>query len=159
MQLNSLHMPQRSHRWRRAAVALLLLGVVVIGLLSGRPGFVMADDDYTDITGNPLQVHVRFPDKDTGSAIELPIPTTGLSPQAQQLLGAPLNQWFDQYWSGTTDSNGLTMRDRSCEAAKTATGKAISDATGQTAHDISCNFTTTGPLRARMPGRELVLSY
>jgi len=160
MPRNSLHAPHRVRRLYRAAGAALLLAVAAaLLLLPAGTRFARADNGYTDITGNPLQVHLRFPDKETGSLIELPIPVAQLSPQAQQLLTTPLNQWLDQYWSGTPDGNGKTVRDRSCDTAKDATAKAIHDATGQTAHDISCNFATTGALGAKVAGSELVLSY
>src|SRR5579859_6568429 len=144
--------------WRRVAAAIVLM-LAALPPLTSPPTLALADNGFTDITGSPLSVDIRFPDKTSGNMIELPIPSNQLSQQAQQFLTTPLNQWFDQYWSGTPDQNGQTVRDHSCDAAKGATGNAVHNATGQTAYDINCTFASTGTLGAKQVGSDVVLSY
>jgi hypothetical protein len=114
-------------------------------------------DGFTDITGSNLEVIVRFPDQNQ-NWVEFPIPTSFLSPQAQQLLATPLSTQFQTFWSVTTDGNGQTQRDRAIATAKTQVATSVQSNTGQTAYNISASFPTAGRLFAAATGN-LVLQY
>jgi len=137
------------------------IGMVMAALppFASQPTAALADNGFTDITGSAVHVDIRYPDRDSGSMTELPIPSDQLDPQAQQFLSTPLSQWFDQYWSGTPDSNGKTVRDNSCDAASNATKNSVYAATGQVAYGVSCKFASTGTLGAKQANQFLQLSY
>src|SRR5262249_60676731 len=103
----------------------VVLAVAACLLLRGgaRPAQAYCCDGFTDITGTPLKIDVRFPVKETGAMIELPISPSQLGPlppQVQGLLNGSLSQLFDQTWNGTPEANGKTLRDNSCESIRQA---------------------------------------
>jgi hypothetical protein len=136
----------RSRRVLR--VLLVVLGLVAVVLLAGLGPAAHADVAFTDINGTAVNVHLRLPDANTGNLIELPLPTDQLPAAASALLATPLSTLFDTYWSGTQDADGKTLRDHSCDGAVIQTAAAVASKTGGTAHDITCNLSATGSLRA-----------
>jgi len=134
--------------YRTTRLVLALIGLTVALLLLGRSPHAHADVEFFDITGKQLQVKVRLPDADTGAVLELPVPQDKFPADSRQLLTTPLSAMFDQYWSGNKDANGQTLRDRSCDQARSKTANTIHSKTGQTAHDITCTLSDTGTLRA-----------
>lgn len=156
----------------RAAVLLL----VVMTLLAHGAHPARADDNYTDITGQRLKVIFTLPDKDSGQMTDentaalinqsQPLPQStkdSLAPLIGLAL-APLSPTFDQMWSQTKDQNGKTMLDRSCDQAKNEIVTAVTNefnSSSYTAYNVTCNFPSTGTLRAEVVGTnpELILSY
>src|SRR5215469_13860325 len=55
-------------------------------------------DTFTDITGSTLKVLFRYPDQNQ-NWVEVPIPSSFLSAQAQQLLLTPLSDQFQTFWA------------------------------------------------------------
>jgi len=100
-----------------------------------------------NINGKPMRVLLNFRDKNANAATDHPIPLTLLPANVQRLLQTPLNQMIDSFWSGTRDSNGKTMRDRSVDQA-IAQIKSGAQSAGQTATNISGGFPLTGTLTA-----------
>src|SRR5579871_4505116 len=137
-------------------LAIVLTAALLAG--AGLPGPIAhADPSYTTIDGKALGVDIRYPDSTSGKMDQEAIPSF-LLPS----LTTPLNQQFDQIWNGTTDNNGETMRDRTCDAAEQQV-KSIVANEGQSAYDIMCALAPTGTLRAMVqPASEgplLSLSY
>src|SRR5258708_4657259 len=94
-------------RWPLVLVLALSLGVVAP--LAGQVPSAPADDSSADISGKPLQVNIRYPDRETQKWIERPAPSDQLP--SPDLLSTPLSGLFDRTWN-TAPDQGTSMRDK-----------------------------------------------
>jgi hypothetical protein len=141
-----------------ALAAAVTLGAVLLPLGAGLQR-AAADDGFVTVGDNPVQLEVQTYDTDQEAWSVRPIPAA-LAPQdAQALLGQPLRQWFDGYWSAQPGVDGKTPHDDACDKAEQATAQQVNDHTGQSAHDITCSLDSSGQVSARLVGHDLELDY
>jgi hypothetical protein len=148
-------------------VAALLALTIVASSIQWVPS-AQADNGPVDIGSHAVRVVFRAPPQDNPSAdpstwtqvnvasaaglLCAKLPQQACQ-QVQQIAGSPLmsqpiGQKFDAMWSKTTNQQGRTMRDQSCDRAKQQAAQAVHANTGQTAYNLSCDFPSSGSVRA-----------
>jgi hypothetical protein len=114
----------------------------------------------TDITGTSLGVFMNYADKTATTPTDHPAPTFLFPPAEQALLNTPLSSMFDTFWSGTKDSNGKTLRDRTSASIVSQVQSGVSQVgSGFTAYNISVNLPMTGRLTASITSNVITLTY
>ena len=126
------------------------------------PGYIdnyaRPDNPVIDITGQPLNIVLRFADKGTSTPGDHPLaPFAALlnvAPDLMKLLATPLSATGDNYWSRNLGPDGLTQRDRTATRIKGEIKKAVAGI-GATASNIQVSLPGTGALKALLPAGTL----
>ena len=103
-------------------------------------------------------MRVSAPDRETGALVDIPVPPGFLGPKFTQLLSAPLNVQFDNFWNVAIGANGKTVRATACDGIQAKVAAQIAQR-GDRAHDVSCELATNGEILVKQIGSTLMLAY
>ena len=103
-------------------------------------------------------LRVSAPDRETGALVDIPVPPGFLGPKFTQLLSAPLNVQFDNFWNVAIGANGKTVRATACDGIQAKVAAQIAQR-GDRAHDVSCDLATNGEILVQQIGSTLMLAY
>ena len=116
------------------------------------------------VTGLTVRLRRRAPDRETGKAIDVILPTGLIGQQMNNRLSTSLSSQMDRYWNTNVDAKtGMTPRTSACDAKTGIKYQVVTaiakERTGYSAYDVSCNLAQLGQLLAKQIGSNVFLSY
>ena len=146
------------------------LGAAMLALLGVSALRVHADENQPvftspiDVTRGKLQLLAIAPDRDTGEAIDRPLPVDLVGPKMSTLMNTPLGTQMDTYWGVTPDpKTGRTPRQDACDGEKGIKAQVEQQirtiGADFSAYDISCDLATSGVVLTENVGGLRYLSY